>query len=401
MSAELVSNGVLNLFETLASNSTITNTTHESLASTFPQYSQNVGSIVVSCVFISCYAIVVAIMSGILIRYRKEMKRNQILVFFLVFWCIGQQTLALIFRLAYNGRALWINLTYSDYTKIENFNQLLIPLYVFSAIESVAVYLQGAVIIVIICFILNIFLDTARVVNAMTQKAHKFIKYFFNIISTLFAVLIFLLAFVHVGVVLASKVATNFKANVIAILIVIFVIFAVTITIESIMFVFVGVRLILFVRKNSLGISQASSNFLQRPEVKIGALIVGMLISAYFQLLASIVAIITTSFNPVLHVIDYSLQALGILLFSIFVLLVYNPLVSYNMMNNKKDGKVIGNTTSEMKSERSTNNSKRSKGLSQIPNSPKSPVVDIALADCVSPSATTTTSVDQSVEEDK
>ena len=84
------------------------------------------------------------------------MKRNQILVFFLVFWCIGQQTLALIFRLAYNGRALWINLTYSDYTKIENFNQLLIPLYVFSAIESVAVYLQGAVIIVIICFILNI-----------------------------------------------------------------------------------------------------------------------------------------------------------------------------------------------------------------------------------------------------
>ena len=81
---------------------------------------------------------------------------------------------------------------------------------------------------------------------------YKIFKYFFNTTSTIFVIVIGILVFVNVGIVIASKVAPNLKVNVFAMLIVIFVTFAIMVTIEAAMFVFVGIRLILFVRKNSL-----------------------------------------------------------------------------------------------------------------------------------------------------
>ena len=132
------------------------NVTHKSIADTFPQYVENVASITNSCVFIVAYIVVMTILTVILIKYRKEMKRNQVYVFTLVFWCILQQTIGLIFRLAYNGTALTLNLNFPDYTKITNLSQYIQALTVFSAIESLTVYMQGVVIVVITCFILNI-----------------------------------------------------------------------------------------------------------------------------------------------------------------------------------------------------------------------------------------------------
>ena len=139
------------------SNSTITttNTTHASIAALFPQFDENVGSIVVSCVFLTSYAIVLSAIAVLLIRYRQEMKKNQVIVFLLVSWCMIQQSIALAFRLGYNGKALSLNLNYSDYTTIENLSSHFLPIYICSAIENMAVYLQGVVIVVITCFILN------------------------------------------------------------------------------------------------------------------------------------------------------------------------------------------------------------------------------------------------------
>ena len=232
-------------------------------------------------------------------------------------------------------------------------------------------------------------LDTARIAHAMSAKAYKIFKYMFNIIIAIFAISILLLVFVHVGVILASKVAPNFNVNVFPILIVIFLAFTIMISIESLMFIFVGVKLIIFVRKNSLKLgAQANANFLQRPETKIAGLIIGMLISAYFQLLAAIVGIMTTTFNSTFHFLDYSFQAGGILLFSIFVLLVYNPLVSFTA----KDGNP---STESLKSENNKSENHKSekivseKSLASQRKSQTYPNSPIRELDCVSPTTTT------------
>ena len=138
-----------------ASNYSLSNTTNTTTPP-FPQLPENVGSITVSCIFLVSYSIVLVVLGGIAIVYRKEFKRNQIILFLLVTWCIAQQSIGLLSRLVYNGVSLHLNLKYPNFSNIPNLQLQILPIYISSVIESVAVYLQGVVIIVIICFVLNV-----------------------------------------------------------------------------------------------------------------------------------------------------------------------------------------------------------------------------------------------------
>ena len=83
------------------------------------------------------------------------MKRNQKILFLLVGICIIVQYLGLVWRLVYNGTGLHININYSDYSEITNFEEYLIVLYVSSTFENALVLSQVISIIIVTCFIQN------------------------------------------------------------------------------------------------------------------------------------------------------------------------------------------------------------------------------------------------------
>ena len=144
---------------TTTTNSTTTNSTvtHASIAATFPQMMENALSISNSILYIIIYSILMAIMTGFLIKYKQDMKRNQKILYGLVFLCILTQYFGLIFRLVYNGEALWMNMTFPDYSKsLTQINYYKTVLYVFSFLENLFVVFQTVNIIIVICFMQNL-----------------------------------------------------------------------------------------------------------------------------------------------------------------------------------------------------------------------------------------------------
>ena len=140
-----------------------TNTTLESSNSTttdytkiFPQLAENVSSMVNSIFFIIVYSILLICIIGFYAKSRRQMKRNQKILFLLVGICIIVQYLGLVWRLVYNGTGLHLNINYpNDYSKISNLDDYKIVLYVSSTIENALVLSQVINIIIVTCFIQN------------------------------------------------------------------------------------------------------------------------------------------------------------------------------------------------------------------------------------------------------
>src|SRR3989338_6471652 len=72
------------------------NITHESIAKTFPQTTENIASITNSVFFIVVYSILLLFILAFFIKDRKVMKRNQKILFILVSLCIIVQYLGLV-----------------------------------------------------------------------------------------------------------------------------------------------------------------------------------------------------------------------------------------------------------------------------------------------------------------
>src|SRR3989338_4165238 len=131
----------------------LANMTHQQLAELFPQEPENISSLVNSIVFLISYMMVMSIMTSILIKYWKQMKRNQKAIYLLVFICIFQQSIGLLLRVCYNSYSFWMNTEFADnYTKIDDMQGRLITLAMLSLVESLAVYGQGVTVIVVVAY---------------------------------------------------------------------------------------------------------------------------------------------------------------------------------------------------------------------------------------------------------
>ena len=236
-------------------------------------------------------------------------------------------------------------------------------------------------------------MNTVKLSGAMTNGVYKGLKWTINIVSLLCAVIMSIMVILNSAIGLISKMQVA-NLNTLPIIVTIFLIFLATVIVETVLFLALGIRLLLVVRKNSLNISQAKDkiSFLQRPEVRISGLIIGMLVSAYIQVLAAVVSVFTTSYASYLHIFDYFLQAFGILVFAVFVLLLYNPLVSYSVSSKSStSSQALDDVKTHSERTDSAHNRRLSSARSAI-NKQTSNLSD-AYEKVLSPSTTTSTSV--------
>ncbi|KAG2392514.1 hypothetical protein C9374_011239 [Naegleria lovaniensis] len=312
---------------------TTTNVTHASLSKLFPNSVENISSIVNSCFFIVVFTILIGVIGFIMYKARETTKRNHKILFFLLSVFILVQYFGLIFRLVYNGTALRVN-QFVDLTQVTNLNSYQVVLWVFSVIENVLVISQMATILVIMSFIMAIFLKTVKMAGAMTAKTYKIIWWSVSVITAISATIFIALIIVNgvINLLLKMKIL---RTDVTPIYVILFLIFLGVMIMETVLFIAIGARLLHVVKKRSQNVSQAKSNqssmnlaqSLQRPYIKIVGLIIGMIVSAFIQILAAVVSIFTSLYAGYLHIIDYFLQCFGVLVFAIFVLLLYNPLI--------------------------------------------------------------------------
>ena len=135
--------------------------------------------------------------------------------------------------------------------------------------------------------------------------------------------------------------------------IILFLVYFTVIMTETILFVSIGARLLHVIRKQSQNVSNVKTNLSthsapsQKPYIKIVGLVIGMVLSAFIQILAAIVSIFTTLYLGYLHFIDYFLQCFGVLVFAIFVLLLFNPLIQ--QMEEKNETKPLDSSPHEKK----------------------------------------------------
>nr|CAG4711181.1 unnamed protein product [Naegleria fowleri] len=327
-----------NSFELLQTNPNNNNTsnnnnvTHASLSKLFPNSTENISSIVNSCFFIVVFSILLVVIGYVMYKARATIKRNHKILFFLLSVFILVQYFGLVFRLVYNGTGLRVN-QFEDLTRVENLNSYQVVMWVFSVMENVLVFSQMATILVIMSFIMAVFLKTVKMAGAMSFKTYNILFWTVSVITAIAATIFFALVIVN-GIINLLLKMRILRVDPIPIYIVLFLIYVSVMMLETILFVSIGARLLHVVRKRSQNVSHAKTNqstnlaqSLQRPYIKIVGLVIGMVLSAFIQILAAIVSIFTSLYVSYLHIIDYFLQCFGVLVFAIFVLLLYNPLI--------------------------------------------------------------------------
>ncbi|KAG2392515.1 hypothetical protein C9374_011240 [Naegleria lovaniensis] len=321
----------LSPFQSTADNTTTNSnntTTHESLAALFPTSIENINSIANSCFFIVVFSVLMAVIGVIIYKGRSAMKRNHKIMFSLLCVFILVQYFGLVFRLVYNGVSLKVN-SFTDLTLVENLYSYQVAVWVSSTLENVLVVSQISTIIIIMAFMMTIFINTVKISGAMTAKTYTILWWFITI-TTLISSIIFVGLVITLGVVNLLLKTQTIRVNAFPIYLVLFLIYIAIMLLESILFIALGVRLLMVVKKRSLNVSQVNTSMsrtLQQPYYKIVGLIIGMLLSAFLQILAGAVSIATSLYVGYLHIIDYFLQCFGVLVFAIFVLLLYGPLL--------------------------------------------------------------------------
>ncbi|EFC46020.1 predicted protein [Naegleria gruberi] len=143
------------------------------------------------------------------------------------------------------------------------------------------------------------------------------------------------------------------------------VVFIIEVTIQTILYIYFGVRVLRTIKKRSLKLKQESNrnafvNSIQKPLTKTFVLLISMGISTVLQVLAAIASVLASSFSSDSNVVSYFLNSFGILLFAGCVVLMYNPLLSdeYNNIDlyeaKERERQLLLNETSSMGSELSS-----------------------------------------------
>ncbi|KAG2392555.1 hypothetical protein C9374_011280 [Naegleria lovaniensis] len=169
-----------------------------------------------------------------------------------------------------------------------------------------------------------------RMSGAMSKRTFKIFQKTLIIITILCEIIFIALTLTLTITDLLMKMSIDFDVT--SIYIVVFVVFIAVMTFQTVMFMFLGIRLLYVVKNQSLHSKQSTSK--RTPCRKIIGLIIGMVLSAFLQILAGAVSFATTLYVPYLHIIDYFLQCFGIFIFAVFVLLLYGPLMSQENMSS-------------------------------------------------------------------
>ncbi|KAG2375356.1 hypothetical protein C9374_009979 [Naegleria lovaniensis] len=293
-----------------------------------PEAAENIPSLVNSILFILVLSVLFFIFIAFYMKSRQQgMKRNQHILFLFVAVLIIIEILALAVRVVYNGTALYMNGI--EWTELPNLLDYRVVLWVSGVVENALAFSEVVTINLITGFVQSVFLTTAASAGAMSRKFHLILKWTLLSVNLCFCFILGILNLINAIMNLLVKMSLLSKSVSLPLQIVLFVIFFLICVLNLIVFICVSSRLLYVVKKTSRQVSNAKdekSRNSQRPFTKIVTLMLGMILSAFLQILSIICSFITSTFAGYLHVLDYFLQAFGVVLFVVFVLLLYNPL---------------------------------------------------------------------------
>lgn len=175
-------------------------------------------------------------------------------------------------------------------------------------------------------------MTTAAAAGSMSKKVYRRLRYSLIVFSVVASIILGLVIVINATLNLLVKMSIIDKNAGIPLQVVLLIVYFLTSVLTLIVFSIVAIRLIGIVKKTSSNISSAVSPTQKKkqkkdvPYMKIVGLMFGMIISSFFQILSAIIGFLTSSFAGYLHILDYFCQAVGILIFVVFVLLLYNPL---------------------------------------------------------------------------
>ena len=276
---------------------------------------------------------------------KKSMKFNQKMLFFLVTFFIVIQLTSLTFRTVYNIIGIYVNneLKVDRQTLYRDYHGIFVAYVVFGVLEFCLALSEMMTILIIMCFLINVFLKTVYLVGAISKAAFYGIVVTVNILTAIFAV-IFLAIIVSLVIVELLVKLEIITFDQLSLYVACFVIYLVVMCAQACVLIGSGIRVLRVIRQRSSKATQVQENttikgVVQRPFTKIVGLIVGIVISCFLQILAGVISVFTSFWADDLHFLDYFFASLCVLSFSILVMLLYNPLLSESYEPQSADSK--------------------------------------------------------------
>ncbi|KAG2386767.1 hypothetical protein C9374_002511 [Naegleria lovaniensis] len=312
------------------------------LLSIIPSFAVNVSSLVNSFIFIIAFVLFFAVVIGMFLVakssspsyvMKRSIQRNQKILLFLTCTMVFIQICGLMIRVLYNGFSLGYNLQHREVV----FDEYFVVTQVFGMIENFLIEVQTVTIFIIMCFIQNVFLKTAYRAGTMKKRVFIILVYLSNI-ST------FLFSFITLSIVIAIA-ATNLLVKLsvlvtdqIPLYATALLIYLILVSMQSILFVYFGIRVMRTIRQRSLNLKQETNrnafiNAIQKPFIKVLILTMSMCLSTFIQILSAIASVLSSSFSGDTITISYFLNSFGILLFAVCVVMLYNPLFAQDKFN--------------------------------------------------------------------
>ena len=258
---------------------------------------------------------------------------NQKMLFFLVSFFILVQLTNLIFRTVYNSIGIYAN-TYNidDDTLFNEHYNLYAAMSVFGVLEFSLALSQMITILVIMCFIINVFLKTVYLVRGLSQKVYYVLVISSNILTGFFAAIFLVIVFALVIIQLLVKLKV-ITFDQFSLYLACFLVYLFVMLFQTAILIGTSVRVLRVIKERSLhttqmGATSRLAGVVQRPFTKIVGLLVGIVLSCFLQILAGVVSVFTSFWANDLHFLDYFLEAFSVLVIAIIVLLLYNPLLN-------------------------------------------------------------------------
>ncbi|KAG2387883.1 hypothetical protein C9374_000733 [Naegleria lovaniensis] len=287
---------------------------------------ENISSLSNSAFYVIVLSILLGVLIGYAIKLRDEMKRKQKILFLLTGLLVGVDIVALCFRIVYNGTSLYMN--GRKWIMLPNLLDFRIVLWVFAVLENAFSFATIMTITIIIGFLQDMFLTTAAAARAISRKVYPYIKWSLFTVNMVTGGTLGLVIVLNAILNLLVKMTLLNKALAVPFQIVLLCFYFIANVINLVTFTVVSTRLLHVVNKTSSHVSTTKEKvpFMNRPFTKIVGLMSGMILSAFLQIVAAIIGFLTSTFASHLHMLDYFLHSLGIVIFSVFVLLLYSPL---------------------------------------------------------------------------
>ncbi|KAG2387146.1 hypothetical protein C9374_001478 [Naegleria lovaniensis] len=312
--------------------------------SSIPSTAENIGALCNSAIFIVALSSLMGILLSFYIRARHEMKFKQKILFFLTGVLVVTEIVALVLRVVYNSTAEYMN--GYDWRRFPNLLDYMIVEWVFSVMENALAFFAIVNITVITGFLQDMFLTTATAAGTISKKYYALLRWSLFSINMICSGVMAILVILNAIMNLLARMTLLNSSVVVPVQIILLVIYCVLSLMNLTVFCVISLRLLWYVRKTSRNVSAArdkeSSKFMTKPFTKICGLMLGMLLSSFLQIVSAIVSFFTSNYANYLHVLDYLLQALGVLVFAVFVMLLYIPL--WNDQSDKDARNYVLNT---------------------------------------------------------